>query len=306
MIPEAAPAAEGDEDEVLMDKWGNVIPKKEKKVRLRQQVLKEMDLAEHKQPEVVEYVTSNAVKEVRSKLTFESELKHAAAKVGSKVKLLCSIVGPSPQISWFKNDEPLEFNPPRLKNTTSGGFGSITFLSVTPEDAGEYKVVAANSLCTIESSCTLTVLAHQDPSWSKPMFAKILKEFYNQQVNDLILEVTVRAYPRAKVVWSKDGIDIEDGDDKYFTTRHPDGVYRLNIHDPQIRDGGRYACYASNEAGAEDMKYYLKIKPREEYIHTAGLYHADPTQFAKYKEEEERKRQERLNYRKIFWNFVNF
>lgn len=129
------------------------------------------------------------------------------------------------------------------------------------------------------------------------MFCSTVSEYYDQKVNDLILEVHVRGYPRPKLFWNKDGLDIEEGDDKYFTTRHPDGVYRLNIHDPLIKDSGRYGCSATNEAGTEDLKYYLKVKSKEEYIHTAGLYHADPTQFAKYKEEEERKRQEVLNYR---------
>lgn len=113
----------------------------------------------------------------------------------------------------------------------------------------------------------------------------------------MILEVHVRGYPRPKLFWNKDGLEVEDGDDKFFTTRHPDGVYRLNIHDPLIKDSGRYGCTAMNEAGSESLKHYLKVKAKEEYIHTAGLYHADPTQFAKYKEEEEKKRQERLNYR---------
>lgn len=125
----------------------------------------------------------------------------------------------------------------------------------------------------------------------------IFVEIYDQKTNDLILEVHVRGYPRPRLSWNKDGLDIEDGNDKYFATRHPDGVYRLNIHDPQIKDSGRYGCSAFNEAGSEDLKYYLKVKAKEEYIHTAGLYHADPTQFAKYKEEEERKKQERLAYR---------
>lgn len=116
-------------------------------------------------------------------------------------------------------------------------------------------------------------------------------------MNDLILEVHVRGYPRPKLFWNKDGLEVEEGDDKFFTTRHPDGVYRLNIHDPLIKDSGRYGCSAINEAGSEHLKYYLKVQRKEDYIHTAGLYHADPTQFAKYKEEEERKRQERLAYR---------
>ena len=116
-------------------------------------------------------------------------------------------------------------------------------------------------------------------------------------MNDLILEVHVRGYPRPKLFWNKDGLEIEEGDDKFFTTRHPDGVYRLNIHDPLIRDSGRYGCTAINEAGSELLKYYLKVQKKDDYIHTAGLYHADPTQFAKFKEEEEIKRQERLAYR---------
>lgn len=113
----------------------------------------------------------------------------------------------------------------------------------------------------------------------------------------MILEVHVRGYPRPKLAWNKDGLEIEEGDDKYFTTRHPDGVYRLNIHDPLIRDSGRYGCTAVNEAGSELLKHYLKVKRKDEYIHTAGLYHADPTQFAKYKEDEEKKRLERLAFR---------
>lgn len=116
-------------------------------------------------------------------------------------------------------------------------------------------------------------------------------------MNDLILEVHVRGYPRPTLFWNKDGLEVEEGDEKFFTTRHPDGVYRLNIHDPLIKDSGRYGCCARNEAGSEDLKYYLKVQMKEDYIHTAGLYHADPTQFAKYKEEEEKKRLERLAYR---------
>lgn len=105
----------------------------------------------------------------------------------------------------------------------------------------------------------------------------------------MILEVHVRGYPRPKLVWNKDGLDIEDGDEKYFATRHPDGVYRLNIYDPMIRDSGRYGCSAINEAGVVDLKHYLKVKPRDQYYHTAGLYHADPNQFAKAKEDEKKR-----------------
>lgn len=282
--------AQPEEEEILMDKWGNIKPKAEKKMRLREKVFlppSKEELAEE----------SLLLKQVRNHLEFESELKNIVANVGSKVKLLCTVSGKSPALSWFKDDEPIEFAPPKIKNTSVGTFGSVTFLAVNLGDSGVYKCVASNEFVQISSECTLTVLPVQDPNWIKPTFTRNLKEIYDQKANDLILEVHVRGYPRPRLTWNKDGLDVEEGDDKFFTTRHPDGVYRLNIHDPMIRDSGRYGCHAVNEAGSEDLKYYLKVKNKEEYIHTAGLYHADPTQFAKFKEEEERKRQERLAFR---------
>lgn len=265
-------------------------PKKEKKIRLREKVFlppTQEELAED----------SLLMKQVRNHIEFESELKNQVANCGTKVKLLCTVVGPKVGLKWFKDDEPLEFDPPRIKNTSSGTFGSITFLAVSENNAGVYKCVASNTVCEIQSECTLQVLPVQDPNWIKPTFTRTLKEYYDQKVNDLILEVHVRGYPRPKLFWNKDGLEVEDGNEKYFTTRHPDGVYRLNIHDPLIKDSGRYGCTAINEAGSELLKYYLKVSQKEDYIHTAGLYHADPTQFAKYKEDEEKKRIERLNYR---------
>ncbi|CRL00783.1 CLUMA_CG014037, isoform A [Clunio marinus] len=287
---EVTPPKVVENDEPEMDKWGNLIPKKEKKLRLREKVFLP--------PTAEELATDSIVmQQVRNHIEFESELKNQAVKVGTKVKLLCTVVGTNPVLKWFKNDEELEFAPPKIKNTSSGTFGSVTFLAVSERDSGVYKCIASNDVCEASSECTLTVLPAQDPNWIKPTFTRNLKEYYDQKANDLVLEVHVRGYPRPTLIWNKDGLEIEKGNDKYFGTRHPDGVYRLNIHDPMIKDSGRYGCTAVNEAGSEDFKYYLRVQRKEEYIHTAGLYHADPTKFAKYKDEEERKRQERMNFR---------
>lgn len=118
------------------------------------------------------------LKQVRNHIEFESDLKNQVAKVGSKVKLLCTVVGPKPTLTWFKDDEPFEFEPPKIKNTSSGTFGSITFLAVAEKDAGVYKCVAANQFCEVESECTLTVLPTQDPNWIKPTFTRNLKGLF--------------------------------------------------------------------------------------------------------------------------------
>lgn len=143
-------------------------PKKEKKIRLRQKVFlppTEEELAQD----------SLMLQQVRNHIEFESDLKNCAAKVGSKVKMLCTVVGPKPALKWFKNDEPMEFDPPKIKNTSSGTFGSITFLAVSEQDAGVYKCVASNSVCEAVSECTLTVLPVQDPNSIKPAFTRNLK-----------------------------------------------------------------------------------------------------------------------------------
>lgn len=153
---------------VFQDKWGNVKPKKEKKIRLREKVFlppSEEQLAEE----------SMLLKSVRNHVEFESELKNCVAKCGTKVKLLCTAVGKKCSLKWFKDEEPMEFDPPKVKNTSSGTFGSITFLAVSEEDAGVYKCVAANQFCQAVSECTLTVLPVEDPNWIAPTFTRVIK-----------------------------------------------------------------------------------------------------------------------------------
>lgn len=143
-------------------------PKKEKKVRLREKVFlppSKEELAEE----------SLLLKQVRNHIEFESELKNCVVKCGAKVKLLCTVVGPKPALKWYKDDEPLEFDPPRVKNTSNGSFGSITFLAASENDGGVYKCIASNQYCSVESECTLQVLPVQDPNWIKPQFTRSLK-----------------------------------------------------------------------------------------------------------------------------------
>lgn len=83
-------------------------PKKEKKLRLREKVFLPPSADELAQDSLV-------LQQVRNHIEFESDLKNQVVKVGSKVKLLCTVVGPKPALKWFKDDEPLEFDPPRVK-----------------------------------------------------------------------------------------------------------------------------------------------------------------------------------------------
>jgi Immunoglobulin I-set domain len=160
------------EEEQLMDKWGNMKPKKEKKLRLREKVFLPPSKEEIEQESLI-------LKQVRNHLEFESDLKNVSATVGSKVKLLCTVSGPNPTLNWFKDDEPIEFNPPKIKNTSNGSFGSITFLAISLDDAGVYKCIATNGVVEVSSECTLNVIPIQDPNWIKPTFTRNIKGAYN-------------------------------------------------------------------------------------------------------------------------------
>jgi Immunoglobulin I-set domain len=111
-------------------------------------------------------------------------------------------------------------------------------------------------------------------------------------MNDLILEVHVRGKPMPTIKWFLDGLIIKEDTGKFFSLRRPDGVFQLCIHDPQVKDSGRYSVEAENVAGKEVLKHYLRVQPRTEYLspYEHGIKKADPRR--KYEEELEEERRQ--------------
>ncbi|XP_023390537.1 immunoglobulin-like and fibronectin type III domain-containing protein 1 [Pteropus vampyrus] len=76
---------------------------------------------------------------------------------GCECCMSCAVRGwPRPQVTWFKDDQSLEGNP-AVYSTNVLGVCSLVIPSVTPEDSGQYKVVAENTLGQAVSTTTLIV-----------------------------------------------------------------------------------------------------------------------------------------------------
>lgn len=110
----------------------------------------------------------------------------------------------------------------------------------------------------------------------KPTFTRI-SDYYRQEVDDLIIEIQVRGVPQPKLVWSRDGVELDvENNDKFLVMREPEGVYKLCVHDPQIMDGGRFIVEASNKAGKEEIRRTVRFLGKEHYKYLPGIHHADP------------------------------
>lgn len=117
--------------------------------------------------------------DMKNRLKFVAHLNDRTVPVGSKMKLLCLVDGPEPNIKWTHNGCNIVFTP-RVKNSTKEGTALIDILSVLPEDAGEWKCVARNAAGEIVSICNLTVFEMPPtdiipPTFSRPISGKVVQ-----------------------------------------------------------------------------------------------------------------------------------
>lgn len=92
----------------------------------------------------------------KNNLYWGSVLRDRTAIEGTKVKLVCSVNGPDPQMRWFKNDVPLMFSS-KIRNGTRDALGTIEIVSAVVDDSGIYKCVAKNGNSEISAQCNLTI-----------------------------------------------------------------------------------------------------------------------------------------------------
>lgn len=120
---------------------------------------------------IPEELTKPKPLDLKQKLYFEAQLKNMTIAEGSSVKLVCSCVGPSPTIKWFKNNIPVSYSK-TLKNNSKLGVGAIHFTTTTVSDSGTYKCVASNNFGEVETSCLLSIYPVLGKQYEAPTFVK--------------------------------------------------------------------------------------------------------------------------------------
>ena len=95
------------------------------------------------------------------------QLKHATVNSGDTVKFQTQAQGnPSPTVSWYKDDKPLEMTL-KAKEFYENDIWTLILLEVEPEDSGCYEAVAENTHGKVFTRGNLTVVGdqkHQDDS----------------------------------------------------------------------------------------------------------------------------------------------
>ncbi|CAD6198030.1 unnamed protein product [Caenorhabditis auriculariae] len=77
---------------------------------------------------------------------------------GTDAILQANIVGnPKPRITWLFNGKSLQISGPRTQMTYKGAMAVLKISMVTPEEGGEYTVVAENKLGKVESAARIEV-----------------------------------------------------------------------------------------------------------------------------------------------------
>lgn len=109
--------------------------------------------------------------DMKNRLSFVSHLNDRTVAVGSKLKLMCLVNGPEPNIKWTKNNCNIVVGP-RVKNATKEGTALIEILNVLEEDVGEWKCIAKNAAGEISTTCKLSVFEFPPEDIIPPTFSR--------------------------------------------------------------------------------------------------------------------------------------
>ncbi|ESO96633.1 hypothetical protein LOTGIDRAFT_143813, partial [Lottia gigantea] len=172
--------------------------------------------------------------------------------VNSSITIDCPASGtPPPQITWYKDSQPIDIIGNRHLSVVSQGT-QLVVQSASLEDTGRYTCVARNEAGEIDENFELDV---QVPP-SIPDFGIILnpKAVENDSVT---LDCPALGHPLPEIVWLQNGQELDLEDNPHVMIQ--DKGRRLVFNEAQVSDAGTYTCVASNEAGTNEKNYDLDV-----------------------------------------------
>ncbi|ROT71757.1 projectin [Penaeus vannamei] len=186
---------------------------------------------------------------------FSGELPKAlAVKDGDPLCLKCTVKGdPEPQITWFKNGEPLSSSD-IIDLKYKQGLAALTINEVFPEDEGEYVCKATSSLGSAETKCKLKVTPMEQQVNGKggpgDKIPRITEHLKSQEVPDgtpITLNCKIGGATKFDVVWLHNEKEIKPSKDFQYVKEGDN--YLLKIAEVFPEDAGTYTCEAFNDVG---------------------------------------------------------
>lgn len=141
----------------------------------------------------------------------------------------------SVRTKWWYNDTEISGMDHRVV-IQDGRTHKLVIKNISQNDIGRYK-------CTVKNQKTETSVKVKQ---RKLEFVKKLQDLEITEKDTGVLEVEITS-DTADVKWFKDGVPLEDTDDK-FETEKLGGVRKLLIRSTSIHDEGEYSCVLVDEA----------------------------------------------------------
>ncbi|XP_017890129.1 obscurin isoform X5 [Ceratina calcarata] len=202
------------------------------------------------------------VEEKEKRPEFVCTLQPLSVMEGFPAKMEVKVLGkPKPELQWFKNGEEIIPDGQRIKLVSlPDGTEALVIENVTPEDAGEYQVIAGNTEGTSNCKGTLSILSKLQPDQAeeKPSFVNPMRDVYGEEGQPLNLSASFNGNPFPDVKWSKDGAPLETSDRVTVTC---DGKKtELEINPCVPKDAGVYECRISNPLGEDTTKSTANVR----------------------------------------------
>ncbi|XP_041844433.1 myomesin-3 [Melanotaenia boesemani] len=271
------------DEEYYREKWtlfGNETEKLEKDVIRNQHVLRTRadKMAFRKQAEKKASAHMKFLEQLSQKAPdFPIPLRAHTVWEGMTVKLSCTVQGcPPPKVTWYKNGEPLIMScrPWNYSLQQNFGLNSLEIRRCCPDDAGEYKVVARNSLGEAMTFGTLVVNSFRGAVADSQRLQTATLQLQEEAQFDISFPPTwVRegksltlqcAFTSAllpfqqDVSWFRDGIQLHQSSSVEIKTI--DNKATITLRAAHKEDEGVYTARLRTWDGIQEHKAFLYVK----------------------------------------------
>lgn len=170
-------------------------------------------------------------------------LKNAAIREGETFTFTTQVTGnPTPKVQWFKDGKEIFENKKSDKDVHS-----ITIVTVSEKDAGDYTVKATNSAGTAESGCTLLV-EDFDSHFESPLFVERFEEVTVKQNDTIVLKAKVTGNPVPDIIWLRNNKPLQPSD-RIQPEFDGENLTLTIFKADSETDSGDFKCIASNIVG---------------------------------------------------------
>ncbi|KAL4218919.1 Hemicentin-1 [Mactra antiquata] len=189
---------------------------------------------------------------VPPKIDKPGEVNKPEIIANNTISLTCPVSGiPLPNITWFKNKQPIKTNTSQYILQNDGW--TLVILAAQVEDTARFVCQAINVAGDGEKAFDLNVLV--PPRISTEGVNLNPKVTLNQSI---VINCQVEGKPSPVITWYKNGIQLD-------ASKHPryeilSTGRQLRVKNAQLSDTAIYQCSAENKAGTDSIDFNLNVQ----------------------------------------------